>query len=92
MRISAAANFLRPTKKGLDVLACSNRQSRCNTRAKEYRVRPPWIDWSRTQGASRQRTLMAYVLVRLGGYGVKEVAEYFPGGDPTTIQLVAEPL
>ena len=34
--------------------------------------------------ASRQRALMAYVLVRRGGYGVKEVAEYF-GRDPTTI-------
>ena len=27
---------------------------------------------------------MAYVLVRRGGYGVKEVAEYF-GREPTTI-------
>ena len=38
----------------------------------------------RGRGASRQRTLMAYALVRRGGYGVKKVAEYF-GRDPTTI-------
>jgi transposase len=30
---------------------------------------------------------MAYVLVRRGGYGVKEVAEYF-GRDPTTISTL----
>ena len=53
--------------------------------AKALKVRPEVLRVrGRARGASRQRTLMAYVLVRRGGYGVKEVAEYF-GRDPTTI-------
>jgi chromosomal replication initiation ATPase DnaA len=53
--------------------------------AKALKVRPEVLRvHGRARGASRQRTLMAYVLVRRGGYGVKEVAEYF-GRDPTTI-------
>jgi hypothetical protein len=31
----------------------------------------------RAWAVSRQRTVIGYVLVRRGGYGVKEVAEYF---------------
>lgn len=39
---------------------------------------------SRDRKLSGQRTLVAYVLVRRGGYSVKEVAAYF-GRDTTTI-------
>lgn len=53
--------------------------------AKALRVRPEVLRvQGRARGASRQRTMMSYVLVRRGGYGVKEVAEYF-GRDSTTI-------
>jgi transposase len=38
----------------------------------------------RAWAVSRQRTVIGYVLVRRGGYGVKEVAEYF-GRDLTTM-------
>ena len=56
--------------------------------AKALKVRPEVLRvQGRGRGASRQRTLMAYVLVRRGGYGVKEVAEYF-GRDPTTISTL----
>ena len=39
---------------------------------------------NRARVVSRQRTVIAYVLVRRGGYSVKEVAQYF-GRDATTI-------
>jgi putative transposase len=39
---------------------------------------------SRAWALSRRRTVIGYVLVRRGGYAVKEVAEYF-GRDPTTM-------
>jgi len=39
---------------------------------------------NRARVVSRQRTMVAYVLVRRGGFSVKEVAEYF-GRDSTTI-------
>jgi transposase len=39
---------------------------------------------NRARAVSRQRTMLAYVLVRRGGYSVKEVAKYF-GRDATTI-------
>ena len=39
---------------------------------------------NRARVVSRQRTILAYVLMRRGGYSVKEVAEYF-GRNATTI-------
>jgi REP element-mobilizing transposase RayT len=53
--------------------------------AKAVKIRPERLrDQGRARGVSRQRTMLAYVLVRRGGYSVKEVARYF-GRDPTTI-------
>jgi putative transposase len=53
--------------------------------AQALKVKPEMLKVpGRARGVSRQRTMMAYVLVRRGGYGVKEVSEYF-GRDSTTI-------
>lgn len=57
--------------------------------AKALKVRPEVLRVkSRARRVSGQRTMIAYVLLRWGGYGVKEVAEYF-GRDPTTISSLA---
>jgi REP element-mobilizing transposase RayT len=47
------------------------------------RLRAPSRGWKE----SGQRMMIAYVLVRRGGYGVKEVAQYF-GRDATTISSI----
>lgn len=53
--------------------------------ARALKIRPERLRvQGRARGVSRQRTMLAYVLVRRGGYSVKEVAQYF-GRDPTTI-------
>jgi len=53
--------------------------------AKALKISPSVLKLNtRVWAVSRQRTLIGYVLVRRGGYGVKEVAEYF-GRDSTTM-------